>query len=54
MTRSLTLKSEALCVLSADDLVAVHGAGFAVPKTLDLRECFPHTAIDCLTRSGCE
>ncbi len=52
MKRSLTLAREALTELTGDELVVVNGAALAVPNTLNIRECFPHTAIDCLTR-GC-
>jgi hypothetical protein len=53
MTRSLSLIREALTELTDADLGAVNGAALAVPNTLNVRECFPHTAIDCLTRA-CE
>jgi hypothetical protein len=54
--KRLTLKSETLAELAADDLAAVVGGA---PPTLNVRECTPtslwqHTVIDCLTRDGCE
>lgn len=55
--KKLSLKREALAALSAEELVSVNGAALAVPKTLNVRECTEpltqHTALDCLTRSGC-
>lgn len=56
MKRTLTLKSETLTALSAQDLSAV--AGGAKVGTSPINEClsisFEFTCLDCITRRSCE
>lgn len=54
--KRLTLKTETLAELTVADLAAVVGGA---PPTLNIKECTPsslwqHTAVDCLTRNGCD